>query len=202
MDLPPSLRQILTKVLNDLEKSCAESRNVAVPIGDVNNAPITIESLPGIAQTCLLILHQIYPSLLLSSLDLLDNALVTRYTLTRDLEDQNIPPSIYYVRSFQVRSSRFTSQAHRTVYEIRPAAWHCTCPSFTLSAFSARITFDPFDCGEEDFPGSARWGGEMRGEQLAICKHLLAVLIGERLKVIPEKQVDINTLANYAFGEA
>ena len=42
----------------------------------------------------------------------------------------------------------------------------------------------------------------MRGEQMAICKHLLAVLIGDRLKVIPEKQVDINTLANYAFGDA
>lgn len=42
----------------------------------------------------------------------------------------------------------------------------------------------------------------MRGGQLAICKHLLAVVIGERLHAIPEKQVDMNTLAGYAFGEA
>jgi hypothetical protein len=175
---------------------------MSVAIGDVSNSPLTIKSLPELAQTSLLILHQIYPSLLLSSLDLLDNALVTRYTLTHNVHDQDMPPSIYYARSSQVRSSRFTAQAHRSAYEIRPAAWHCTCPSFTFSAFSPRDKFDPFECGEEDFPGSDRWGGEMRGGQLAICKHLLAVLIGERLKVIPEKQVDINTLANYAFGEA
>ena len=199
MDLP-SLRQILTKVLKDLEKSGTKSSEVVVPTGDFNNAPLTIGSLPELAQTSLLILHQIYPALLLSSLDLLDNALVTRYTLTHDVGDQSIPPHIYYVRSSRVQSSRFA--AHRSVYEVRPTAWHCTCPSFTFSAFSSRNTFDPFDCGEEDFPGSDRWGGEMRGGQLAICKHLLAVLVGEKLKVIPEKQVDMNTLANYAFGDA
>jgi len=88
------------------------------------------------------------------------------------------------------------------VYEVRLDAWHCTCASFTFSAFSSRNTFDPFNSGDEDFPGSDRWGGEMRGEQIAICKHLLAVLVGERLKVIPEKRVDQNTMANYAFGDA
>ena len=47
-----------------------------------------------------------------------------------------------------------------------------------------------------------QWGGEMKGDQLAICKHLLAVVIGERLRVIPTKEVDLDTLANYAFADA
>jgi len=47
-----------------------------------------------------------------------------------------------------------------------------------------------------------QWGGEMQGDLLAICKHLLAVVIGERLQVIPTKEVDLDTLANYAFADA
>jgi hypothetical protein len=60
------------------------------------------------------------------------------------------------------------------------------------------VAFDPI--AKEDFSCQARcWGGEMRGEQVGICKHLLAVLIGERLRVIPEKQADMYTLAQYAM---
>ena len=194
----PSLRQILTKVLKDIEESGTELKDV----NDALNSSLNIQSLPERVQTSLLVLDQIYPRLLLSSLDLLDNGLVTRYTLTREANDRDPYPSIYYVRSSQIRSSRYTAQTSRAVYEVRPAVWHCTCPSFTFSAFSSRNIFDPFEHREDDFPSSDRWGGEMRGGQLAICKHLLAVLIGERLKVIPEKQVDVNTLANYAFGDA
>ena len=42
----------------------------------------------------------------------------------------------------------------------------------------------------------------MRGGPLAICKHLLAVVVGEKLNAIPEKEVDMHTLAGYALGEA
>jgi hypothetical protein len=194
----PSLRHVLTEVLKGLE-----SHSIGLEAPVVTDVSFRLESLPPSVQTSLLVLHQIYPQLLLSSLDLLDNTLATRYILTPDYIDQlNSPSPIYYVRSSQTRSSRYAGQNPRTVYEVRPAAWHCTCPAFTFSAFSSRSNFDPFESGEDDYPGSERWGGEMRGGQLAICKHLLAILIGERLKVIPEKQVDLHTLANYAFGEA
>jgi hypothetical protein len=197
----PSLRQVLTNVLKDIEKSGTELKDAEIRGNDGPKSAITVQSLPEPVQTALLVLDQIYPRLLLSSLDLLDKCLVIRYTST-DAIDTHRSPLIYYARSSQIRSSRYGAQTPRTAYEVRPEAWHCSCPSFTFSAFSSRNTFDPFERGEDDSPGSDRWGGEMRGGELAICKHLLAVLIGERLNLIPEKQVNANTLANYAFGDA
>ena len=198
----PSLRRVLTNVLKDIEESGTNLNDILTPENDASAALLTVHSLPEVVRTSLLVLDQIYPRLLLSSLDLLDNGLVTRYTLTQETTDHAKPPQIYYARSSQIRPSRYSAPTLRSVYEVRPVAWHCTCPSFTFSAFSSRNTFDPFERGEDDFPSSDRWGGEMRGGQLAICKHLLAVLIGDRLKLIPEKQVDMDTLANYAFGDA
>lgn len=69
-------------------------------------------------------------------------------------------------------------------------------------AYSSRQAFNPFEQEEDDDKGLDRWGGEMKGEQPAICKHLLAVVIGERLGVIPTKEADMDTLANYALGDA
>jgi hypothetical protein len=193
MDLP-SLRLILTRVFKDLEESQPGLGKTAITTGDDTRA-LVVNSLPESVQTSLLVLHQIYPHLLLSSLDLLDNSLVTRYIFEEDATKSEHPASsIYYVRSSQSRSSRYVAQTPRAVYEVRPAAWHCTCPSFTLSAFSARNAFDPFECGEDDIPGSDRWGGEMRGGQIAICKHLLAVLIGRRLQVIPHSSRPIQVM--------
>jgi hypothetical protein len=197
----PSLRQILTDALNAIENANVDLRTPEDPITDVTSTRFSIESLPEPVRTSLIAIHQIYPHLLLSSLDLLDNALVTRYSLTDcDLAWSSSP--LYYVRSSQMRQPKLGTSASRIAYEVRPIAWHCTCPSFAFSAFSSRSAFDPFELNEEDFPKSDRWGGEMRGGQLAICKHLLAVVIGERLHAIPEKQVDMDTLASYAFGEA
>ena len=197
----PSLRQILTRLLEDLDcstGSLGEGRSIAE-----SNITVTIESLPESAQKALLALHSIYPHLLLSSLDLLDNGLVTRYIVSPEDPDQRSEfSSIYYVRSSQTRQPRFAAATPRSVYEVRPVVWHCTCPSFAFSAFSSRNQFDPFEHEEDDVAGSDGWGGEMRGGQAGICKHLLAVVIGDKLRVIPEKQVDMHTLANYAFGDA
>jgi hypothetical protein len=200
----PSLRGILTGLLKDLETAKADLEDDAVET-DLSTQALRLPSevLSQTAQTALLSFHQIYPHLLLPSLDLLDNNLVTRYVVPSTInDDMHVNAAIYYVRSAQSRSSRYGTQLSRAVYEVRPISWHCTCPSFTFSAFSSRNSFDPFAAGEEDYPGSDRWGGEMRGEQLAICKHLLAVLIGERIGLIPRKEVDTNTMAGYAFGDA
>jgi len=192
----PSLRSVLKKLLHEL--NCEDE---IVKTDHAQSTSVVVQSLPQRVQTSLEALHQIYPTVLLSSLDLLDNILVTRYIAQGNTESHK-PAPIYYVRSSQTRHSRYGGQAPRTVYEVRPVAWHCTCPSFTFSAFSSRNAFDPYECGEEDFPDGGHWGGEMRGGQLGICKHLLAVVIGERLKMIPEKEVDMHTLAGYAFMEA
>jgi hypothetical protein len=60
----------------------------------------------------------------------------------------------------------------------------------------------PFEYQDNNEAALHKWGGEMNGEQPAICKHLLAVVIGERLGVIPTREVDMDTLANYAIGDA
>ena len=197
----PSLREILTEVLKDLECFAGSLRD-AVSTTDIN-FDLTIESLPEPAQKSLLTLHSICPHLLLSSLDLLDNGLVTRYIVSPEAAEQHpLLSSMYYVRSSQSKLFRSSTVTPRSVYEVRPLVWHCTCPSFAFSAFSARTSFDPFERGEGDYPGSDRWGGEMRGGQIAKCKHLLAVVIGDKLNVIPEKRIDMYTLANYALGDA
>src|SRR5271169_5511335 len=140
----PSLRQILTRLVKDLECSAGSLGNV-LSVTE-SNATLTIESLPETAQKSLLALHSIYPHLLLSSLDLLDNGLVTRYIVSPDEPDQtSASRPIYYVRSSQTRPSRFAPVTTRSVYEVRPLVWHCTCPSFAFSAFSSRTSFDPFE---------------------------------------------------------
>ena len=201
----PSLRHVLTELLADIEKikGHAGSDPQAQDDSTVWPSSLDIKSLPSKVEKTLIALHQIYPSLLLSSLDLLDNGLATRFVLSSPFPSpSDMSASIYYVRSSQTRPSRFVAPASRSVYEVRPQAWHCTCPSFTFSAFSSRQNFIPFENDDDGELGPERWGGEMRGEQPAICKHLLAVVIGERLGVIPTREVDMDTLANYAIGDA
>lgn len=201
----PSLRQCLTELLADLEtiQNTAHSDPPAQDSSPVQPSLHDIKTLPPTVEKTLIAFHQIYPHLLLPSLDLLDNGLATRFILSRPMyTSSDISAPIYYVRSAQTRSSRFAAPASRSVYEVRPLAWHCTCPSFTFSAFSSRQNFVPFEYQDNNEAALDNWGGEMNGEQPAICKHLLAVVIGERLGVIPTREVDMDTLANYAIGDA
>lgn len=199
----PSLRRVLTELLADTEKIKGHAGSDP-PVQDGSNvqpSSLDIKYLPPKVERTLIALHQIYPHHLLSSLDLLDNGLATRFVLSSPFPSaSDISARIYYVRSSQTRSSRFVAPTSLSVYEVRPQAWHCTCASFTFSAFSSRQNFIPFENDDDSESGSERWGGEMRGEQPAICKHLLAVVIGERLGVIPTREVDMDTLANYAIG--
>jgi len=198
----PSLRQVLSKILHALETASDRIDEAAPPIAEGHTPLRTIKSLPEAVKSSFIALDNIFPGTLLSSLDILDHGLATRYILTNDEQKDKRPPPIFYVRSSRSRSSRRHTPNPRTAYEVRPDVWHCTCASFTFKAFSSQNIFDPVECGVEDFPGSDRWGGEMRGGLIPVCKHLLAVVIGERLNVIPERELDINTLANYAYTDA
>src|SRR5271169_6272244 len=106
----PSLRQVLTNVLREIEESGTNLNDVLIPENDASAALLTVHSLPEVVRTSLLVLDQIYPQLLLSSLDLLDKGLVTRYSLTQETTDHAKPPQIYYVRSSQIRPSRYSAQ--------------------------------------------------------------------------------------------
>jgi hypothetical protein len=200
----PSLRQVLSKALKALEPPREGSEDAPpLPPADSNVPVRSIGSLPEQIQSAFIALDKIYPSTLLLSLDILDRGLATRYILPKEERTSEHFTRIYYVRSLQPRSSRFAiPPIPKTAYEVRPDAWHCTCASFAFKAFSSEHAFDPNECGVEDCPGSDRWGGELRGTYIPVCKHLLAVLIGERMNLIPEREVDVNTLANYAHADA
>ena len=200
----PSLRHVLTKALKALETP-REEREEAPPLPPADsNVPVrSIESLPEEIQSAFIAIDQIIPNTLLSSLDILDRGLATRYVLSKEERTAEHVTPIYYVRSSQPRSARFTTPPiPKTAYEVRPDVWHCTCASFAFKAFSSENVFDPHDCGVEDYCGSNRWGGEFRGAYIPVCKHLLAVLIGVRMNLIPEREEDVNTLANYAYADA
>jgi len=198
----PSLRQVLSETLKALETPRDRIDEAGQPIAEGHGPLRIVKSLPEAVQSSLIALDNIFPGTLLSSLDILDHGLASRYILTTNERKDKTPTPIFYVRSSRPRSSRRHAPTPRTAYEIRPDVWHCTCPSFAFKAFSSQNMFDPLECGVDDFPGSDRWGGEMRGGLIPICKHLLAVLIGERLNVIPETELDMNTLANYAYKDA
>jgi hypothetical protein len=199
----PSLRQVLSKTLKALETP-REGSEDAPPLPPTDgNVPVrSIESLPEQIQSAFIALDKIFPGTLLSSLDILDRGLATRYIPPKEVRTAEQLTCIYYVRSSQPRSRFIAPLIPKTAYEVRPGVWHCTCASFAFKAFSSENAFDPTEAGVEDFPGSDRWGGELRGTFIPVCKHLLAVLIGERMNLIPEREVDVNTLANYAYADA
>ena len=129
--------------------------------------------------------------------------------------------SIYYVRSSQQPRSRFSSKRNEasasegTSYEVRLQAWNCSCAAFAFAAFSREWdraeTVDegggihdegPRQGGKE----SQEWqvGGVSLGEDVPICKHLLACVLAERVDglstFVDEKAVGRGELAGWAAG--
>ncbi|KAF2146053.1 uncharacterized protein K452DRAFT_305041 [Aplosporella prunicola CBS 121167] len=114
------------------------------------------------------------------------------------------PPPIYYVRSAQPRPQQHWRSRNRhhhddddndaddagpTHYEVRLAAWSCSCPAFAVSAFpalSADASRKLEDCDDgvvdgEDDSGVDSFGGLRSGKDLPpVCKHLLASVLAER----------------------
>lgn len=136
--------------------------------------------------------------------------------------------TVHYVRSAQLRSSRFsTSYDSTTSYEVRLSAWNCTCPAFAFAAFAAFPsihsepavpTFTPnpissvnnsAQAGEAEAERkSAEWlfGGVSLGQDMPpVCKHLLACVLAERCRdvfgeCVEERRVSVETAAGWAAG--
>ena len=119
---------------------------------------------------------------------------------------------VYYVRSAQQRSSRFTASYDSTThYEVRLRAWNCSCPAFAFAAFpsafsdatvpnpGAEVTESKMQENEWSF-GAASLG---RGTP-PVCKHLLACVLGERCALfeafVEEKIVSVDEAAGWAAG--
>ena len=129
---------------------------------------------------------------------------------------------VYYVRSAQQRSSRFsTSYDSTTSYEVRLRAWNCTCPAFAFAAFPSvhPEPLIPLYTPTEDmeFHGehveaekkkAREWtfGGVSLGEGMPpVCKHLLACVLAERCnrifgECVEQRRVSVETAAGWAAG--
>jgi hypothetical protein len=126
--------------------------------------------------------------------------------------------SIYYVRSAQQRSSRYSNSYEATTfYEVRLFAWNCSCPAFAFAAFPAMHpepavpTFDP----QHDTPPSTMsglhgttwsFGGVSLGDATPpVCKHLLACVLVEKCsglfgEYLEERIVSVEEAAGWAAG--
>ncbi|KAF2118673.1 hypothetical protein BDV96DRAFT_596522 [Lophiotrema nucula] len=129
--------------------------------------------------------------------------------------------TVYYVRSAQQKSSRFsTSYESTTSYEVRLIAWNCSCPAFAFSAFpsmhfdlppnfeaqlpevnNGQAGSDRMECGHSDWT----FGGVSLGEAMPpVCKHLLACVLVEECSMFKgyaeEKEVDKEEAAGWAAG--
>ena len=104
---------------------------------------------------------------------------------------------MYLVRSSQPPKSRFrdTSSAISPIYTVRLQAWNCSCAAFAFGGFPAAASgakpWEPSEEDEEDVEmdldrmeknGENDWefGGLSFDENVPVCKHLLACLLGER----------------------
>jgi hypothetical protein len=133
----------------------------------------------------------------------------------------NIQDTIYYVRSAQQRSSRYsTSYDTTTSYEVRLCAWNCSCPAFAFAAYPAVYPepdvpgYDPLHeetqarLENEDWKLDRKWafGGVSLGEGIPpVCKHLLACVLAERVSglfcgFVEERVVSVEEAAGWAAG--
>ena len=142
---------------------------------------------------------------------------------------------VYYVRSARGGRRESERERHRAgerqrdrereseseSYEVRLTAWNCSCPAFTLSAFTG--AFEGVSMGEEAAP---REGQEMGKEERKlgrdsgwsfgglglgsdgglspVCKHLLACVLAEQCPLlegyVERRVVGKEEMAGWAAG--
>lgn len=117
---------------------------------------------------------------------------------------------IYYVRSAQQRTSRYsTSYDSTTSYEVRLTPWNCSCPAFAFAAFLSIHPEPTITQSEAEWEseGEGNWsfGGVSLGDGMVpVCKHLLACVLAERCNLfqgfVEEKEVSVEEAAGWAAG--
>lgn len=121
---------------------------------------------------------------------------------------QRIMNHIYYVRSTRQQQSfgsNWKEAEERAVYhEIRIRAWTCSCPTFTFAvlAYAGIMTRSVSKIVQD----VTSFGGLSRGDDLPICKHLLACFLAERCAAlsgfVEAKNVSEQEAAGWAAGWA
>ncbi|KAF2182787.1 hypothetical protein K469DRAFT_690522 [Zopfia rhizophila CBS 207.26] len=143
-------------------------------------------------------------------------------TAREELDEHCDANTVYYVRSAQHRSSRYsTSYDNTTSYEVRLNAWNCSCPAFAFAAFpsihpeppvprldnqkSWQVNSEGEASVEDDNERGWLFGGMSLGEDTPpVCKHLLACVLAERCKIFEDfveiRDISIEEAAGWAAG--
>ncbi len=112
---------------------------------------------------------------------------------------------VYYVRSSQrprgYKRGNKEGLEGSTSYEVRLKAWNCTCAAFAFAAFNSSAPRLAQEEEAEKGGDEMRFGGLLRGEEVPVCKHLLACVLAERMGgYVEEKVVGREEMAGWAAG--
>lgn len=229
----PTTRHLITHLISSVASPTTEP--AANPLKDASDRTKNI----------FLTLHVLFPNEFLPALDLLDRGLVTRLCMpsaetaarpvgpagTNITEASSSQPlqqlmeqtSVYYVRSAQQQHTARSTSRYRpaaseitTSYEVRLAAWSCSCPAFAFSAFPAGPSENKSrfkgsitrgdELGDPGESGGTGWqfGGQTLGTDLPVCKHLLACVLVEHCGMfagfVEERVVSVEEMAGWAAG--
>ncbi|KAF2206968.1 hypothetical protein CERZMDRAFT_71859 [Cercospora zeae-maydis SCOH1-5] len=179
----------------------------AIPPGiNASQTPNPLRDLPPQGKNVLLTLYALFEKEVLPALDLLDRGLVSRLTLDSPAGPQAQVSHLYIVHSAQQQNTRVSTHDYVNNYEVRLAAWNCSCPAFALSAFPASASEASDPPSTEEQIRQSQWlvGGLTLGEDIPICKHLLACLLIEHCSAfahfVQEKQVTLDEIAGWSAG--
>lgn len=206
----PTPRNLLTEFLSQLQHAAHPAESTGNPLKNASEETKNI----------LLTLHVLYPNEFLPALDLLDRRLLTRFVarLVKSNEPETVTEqhqpnaerpaktSLYFVHSAQQARTSTSGRSYdhlATHYEVRLAAWNCSCPAFAFAAFPSWVRNDDNDDQHnEDFHP---FGGLSSGQAMPpICKHLLACALAEHCLMfsgfVEMKDVSAEELAGWCAG--
>ena len=190
-------REWVTSLINAIPSAGNEASQISNPLLD----------FPPEGKKILLTLYALFEKELLPALDLLDRNLVSRLKVqSHTTQAQAQETRLYMVRSAQQHNHRNSNYEHVNYYEVRLQAWSCSCPAFIFSAFPASASESDREVEDHDEAKQTEWlvGGLTRGEDMPICKHLLACLLVEHCSAfshfVEEREASMEELAGSAAG--
>ncbi|KAM3423228.1 hypothetical protein BST61_g676 [Cercospora zeina] len=181
----------------------------AIPPTGTNGSPTLnpLQHLPPQGKNVLLTLYALFEKEVLPALDLLDRGLVTRLKLQPQAGQQaQVSSHLYIVHSAQQQNTRVSTHDYVSNYEVRLQACTCSCPAFAFSAFPAPASETSDQCSTEEQMHHGQWsvGGLTLGQDMPICKHLLACLLIEHGSTfghfVQEKEVTLDEVAGWSAG--